>query len=100
MEVIGSRGNREIINLQFRVGKVRCQIHHAYPLPPVRAQAHHGLSSASCVGRLLRAARALLPLCEALRLPAFALVSQLGATSELEIKTPYGVSIVGGERFP
>jgi hypothetical protein len=50
----------------------------------MRAYAYHCLSAAARIRQLLRAAGALLPLRETLRLPALTLVHKLGATSELE----------------
>jgi hypothetical protein len=50
----------------------------------MRTEAHHCLSAAARIRQLLPAAWALLPLYEALRLPALALVHKLRATSELE----------------
>jgi hypothetical protein len=50
----------------------------------MRAYAYHCLSAAARIRQLLRAAGALLPLRETLRLPALTLVQKLGPTSELE----------------
>ena len=81
-----------------RNGKSRQRIHCIYRVPSVRTQTHHCLSAAARVRQLLRAARTLLPLYEALRLPAPALVHKLRAASELEPllksrgpKTTYGL---------
>ena len=81
---ISSTGNHEIIKRLVWIGKDRRQIHYAYALPTVRAEAYYCLSSASCVGQFLPAAGALLPLCEALRLLALTVVPQLWAAPELE----------------
>jgi len=62
-----------------RFGRLYC----AHSVPAVRAKTHYCFSVAACVGWVFCPAGTLFPIRKALRLPAPALVHELGTTSEL-----------------